>query len=70
MGFNKAQTEAITHQNGPMLVLAGPGSGKTLVITKENRIFNSEAKSTTRRNSGHYFYSNPLQMRCGSDLEK
>lgn len=34
MGFNKAQTEAITHQNGPMLVLAGPGSGKTLVITK------------------------------------
>ena len=34
MGFNKAQTEAITHQDGPMLVLAGPGSGKTLVITK------------------------------------
>ena len=34
MGFNKAQTEAITHQNGLMLVLAGPASGKTLVITK------------------------------------
>lgn len=34
MGFNKAQVEAITHQNGPMIVLAGPGSGKTLVITK------------------------------------
>ncbi|WP_461812076.1 ATP-dependent helicase [Faecalimonas sp.] len=34
MGFNKAQIDAITHHNGPMLVLAGPGSGKTLVITK------------------------------------
>ncbi|WP_461810511.1 ATP-dependent helicase [Faecalimonas sp.] len=34
MGFNKAQIEAITHHDGPMLVLAGPGSGKTLVITR------------------------------------
>ena len=34
MGFNKAQTEAITQKDGPIMVLAGPGSGKTLVITK------------------------------------
>ena len=34
MGFSKAQTDAITHKDGPMMVLAGPGSGKTLVITK------------------------------------
>lgn len=34
MGFNRAQTEAIRHTGGPMMVLAGPGSGKTLVITK------------------------------------
>ena len=27
--FNQAQEEAIVHKNGPMMVLAGPGSGKT-----------------------------------------
>lgn len=31
--FNKEQEEAITHKEGPLMVLAGPGSGKTLVIT-------------------------------------
>lgn len=30
--FNKEQEEAITHKEGPLMVLAGPGSGKTLVI--------------------------------------
>ena len=31
--FNEAQSEAIEHVDGPMMVLAGPGSGKTTVIT-------------------------------------
>lgn len=31
--FNREQEEAITHKGGPLMVLAGPGSGKTLVIT-------------------------------------
>lgn len=34
MGFNEAQTKAICHKNGPAMVLAGPGSGKTLVIIR------------------------------------
>lgn len=34
MGLNKAQKEAIAHYDGPCLVLAGPGSGKTLTIAK------------------------------------
>lgn len=32
--YNKSQLEAITHGKGPCLTLAGPGSGKTAVITE------------------------------------
>lgn len=31
--FNKSQIQAISHMDGPAMVLAGPGSGKTTVIT-------------------------------------
>ena len=37
MAFNEAQKRAIRHTDGPALVLAGPGSGKTTVITNRVR---------------------------------
>ncbi len=32
-GLNEKQVEAVTHKDGPLLVIAGPGTGKTKVIT-------------------------------------
>ena len=37
MNINQSQLKAIQHGKGPMLVLAGPGSGKTLVITRRTK---------------------------------
>lgn len=34
MRFSKEQSVAIMHTDGPMMVIAGPGSGKTTVITR------------------------------------
>jgi len=37
MGLNKEQAEAVNHVYGPMLVLAGPGSGKTFTLVERVR---------------------------------
>lgn len=35
--MNEAQKQAIAHRDGPCMVLAGPGSGKTFVITNRTK---------------------------------
>lgn len=37
MQFNNSQLKAVKHKTGPMLVIAGPGSGKTTVLTARIR---------------------------------
>ncbi|MDD3796944.1 MAG: UvrD-helicase domain-containing protein, partial [Lachnospiraceae bacterium] len=37
MRVSEAQSRAIAHGKGPAMVLAGPGSGKTLVITNRTK---------------------------------
>ena len=44
MNFNKSQTSAIRHKDGEMIVLAGPGSGKTAVITQRTKNLIKEYK--------------------------
>lgn len=45
MNFNQSQISAIHHGPGPMMVLAGPGSGKTTVITMRTKTLIEQYKA-------------------------
>ena len=55
--LNKAQKEAVTHLDGPLLIVAGAGSGKTKVLTtrianliKEKKAFPNQILAVTFTN--------------------
>jgi len=69
--LNKAQKEAVLHLNGPLLIVAGAGSGKTKVLTsriahiiKEKRAFPNQILSVTFTNKA----AKEMQRRVSSIL--
>jgi len=46
-GLNQEQLEAVTHRDGPLLIIAGAGTGKTTVITRRIAWLLSEGLAKT-----------------------
>jgi DNA helicase II / ATP-dependent DNA helicase PcrA len=70
--LNKAQKEAVLHLNGPLLIVAGAGSGKTKVLTsriahiiKEKKAFPNQILSVTFTNKA----AKEMQLRVSKILD-
>ncbi len=71
--LNKAQKEAVTHLDGPLLIVAGAGSGKTKVLTtrianiiKEKKAFPNEILAVTFTNKAAKEMQNRVSQILGS----
>ena len=71
--LNKEQKEAVTHLDGPLLIVAGAGSGKTKVLTsriahiiKEKKAFPNQILSVTFTNKAAKEMQNRVSKMLGS----
>ena len=71
--LNKAQKEAVLHLDGPLLIVAGAGSGKTKVLTsriahiiKEKKAFPNQILSVTFTNKAAKEMQNRVSKILGS----
>ena len=54
--LNEAQNEAVSHIDGPLLIVAGAGSGKTKVLTSRIAHMIKQKKSISQPNSSSNIY--------------
>jgi DNA helicase-2/ATP-dependent DNA helicase PcrA len=60
-GLNREQRQAVTHRDGPQIVLAGPGTGKTEVVTRRIAWLIATRRALPREVLGLTFTDNAAQ---------
>ena len=67
--LNKAQKEAVMYLDGPLLIVAGAGSGKTKVLTTRIANIIREKKSISQSNTFSNFYQQGCQRNANKSQQ-